>query len=95
MRSRPSKRESWTHEARQGHKLTSSKVCFQNDAMPVYDYDLKEILPRLQGPLRELLDAETAAGNTITEVSASWPMKNSICSCTLRAKASGQSPGSL
>lgn len=43
--------------------------------MPVYDYDLKVILPRLQGPLRELLDAEVAAGNVIMEISSKWPMK--------------------
>jgi hypothetical protein len=43
--------------------------------MAVYDYDLQEILPRLQGPLRELLDQEIAAGNVMVEISAPWPMK--------------------
>ena len=44
--------------------------------MATYEYDLKEILPRLQGPLRTVLDRELAAGNVITEISAPWPMKN-------------------
>jgi hypothetical protein len=43
--------------------------------MAVYEYDLKEILPRLEGPLRDLLDLEVAAGNFIQEISAPWPMK--------------------
>ncbi len=44
--------------------------------MTVYDYDLKEILPRLQGSLKEVLNREISAGNSITEISAPWPMKN-------------------
>ena len=44
--------------------------------MAVYEYDLKEILPRLKGPLKEILDREISAGNSITEISAVWPMKN-------------------
>lgn len=44
--------------------------------MAIYDYDLKEILPRLQGPLRIVLDRELAAGNVITEITTPWPMKN-------------------
>ena len=42
----------------------------------IYEYDLKEILPRLHGPLRELLDAEIAAGNEMIEISDSWPLPN-------------------
>lgn len=44
--------------------------------MPILDYDLKEILPRLTGPLRIVLDRELAAGNTIAEIAAPWPMKH-------------------
>lgn len=40
----------------------------------IYEYDLKEILPRLKGPLREILDAEIAAGNEMVEISSKWPM---------------------
>lgn len=43
--------------------------------MAVYEYDSNEILPRLEGPLRGLLDREIAAGNFIQEISATWPMK--------------------
>lgn len=44
-------------------------------AMTIYEYDLKEILPRLKGPLRELLELELARGNSMTEISESWPMQ--------------------
>lgn len=43
--------------------------------MAIYEYDLKEILPRVVGPLRNILDCETVAGNLIVEVSSQWPMK--------------------
>lgn len=39
----------------------------------IYEYDLQEILPRLTGPLREILDAELAAGNEMDEISDTWP----------------------
>ena len=42
----------------------------------IYDYDLSVILPRLTGPLREILDAEVSAGNVMVEVSSCWPMPN-------------------
>jgi hypothetical protein len=41
-----------------------------------YDYELKEILPRVQGPLRELLDREISSGNSIVQISGGWPMRN-------------------
>jgi hypothetical protein len=40
----------------------------------IYDYDLKEILSKLKGPLKEILDAEIAAGNEMVEISSNWPM---------------------
>lgn len=43
--------------------------------MTISEYDLKEILPRVQGPLKELLDAEISFGNSIAEISSVWPMK--------------------
>ncbi|VCJ94867.1 hypothetical protein [Burkholderia pseudomallei] len=42
----------------------------------IYEYDLQVILPRLTGPLREILDAEMAAGNVLVEISSCWPMPN-------------------
>jgi hypothetical protein len=42
----------------------------------IHDYDLSVILPRLSGPLRELLDAELSIGNTMVEISSGWPMPN-------------------
>lgn len=43
--------------------------------MPMlYEHDLKEILPKLKGPLREIQDAEIAAGNEMVEISSKWPM---------------------
>lgn len=48
---------------------------FSLEIMTVYDYNLNEIFPRIQGPLREILEVELAAGNSIQEISASWPMK--------------------
>ncbi|WP_338299571.1 hypothetical protein [Pandoraea sputorum] len=42
----------------------------------IYEYDLSVILPRLTGPLREILDAELAIGNTMIEISSRWPMPN-------------------
>lgn len=42
----------------------------------IHEYDLAEILPRLTGPLRDILDAEISAGNVLVEVSSSWPMPN-------------------
>lgn len=44
--------------------------------MAIFDYDLKEILPRVQGPLRQLLDQEISSGNSIVEIAGGWPMKN-------------------
>jgi hypothetical protein len=44
--------------------------------MPVHEHDLQEILRRVHGPLKEVLVQELAEGNTVTEVAASWPMKN-------------------
>lgn len=43
--------------------------------MAVYEYDLQEILPRVQGPLREILEQELAAGNHIVEIAGGWPLK--------------------
>lgn len=43
--------------------------------MAVFEHDLQVILPRLTGPLRVILDRELAAGNTIHEIAAPWPMK--------------------
>ena len=43
--------------------------------MTISEYDLKEILPRVQGPLKELLEAELTCGNSIAEISSAWPMK--------------------
>lgn len=43
--------------------------------MAIYDYDLKEILPKIQGPIREILEQDLALGNTIVEFSESWPLK--------------------
>jgi hypothetical protein len=40
----------------------------------IHEYDLKEILPRLKGPLKNILDAEITAGNEIVEISSGWPM---------------------
>lgn len=40
----------------------------------IYENDLNEILPRLKGPLRAILDAELASGNEMVEVSTRWPM---------------------
>jgi len=37
--------------------------------------DLKEILPRVQGPIRQLLDQELSCGNSIVEIAGGWPMK--------------------
>lgn len=42
----------------------------------IHEYDLSEILPRLTGPLREILDTELSGGNVIVEISSSWPMPN-------------------
>ncbi|MDR6384022.1 hypothetical protein [Paraburkholderia caribensis] len=42
----------------------------------IHDYDLSVILPRLTGPLREILDAELSIGNIVVEVSSGWPMPN-------------------
>ncbi|MEM5446100.1 hypothetical protein [Paraburkholderia guartelaensis] len=42
----------------------------------IHDYDLSVILPRLSGPLREILDAELSIGNTMVEISSGWPMPN-------------------
>lgn len=42
----------------------------------IHDYDLSVILPRLSGPLREILDAELCIGNTMVEISSGWPMPN-------------------
>jgi len=42
----------------------------------VYEYDLREILPRVQGLLREILEQELAAGNHIVEIAGGWPLKN-------------------
>ncbi|AXF19051.1 hypothetical protein [Paraburkholderia caledonica] len=42
----------------------------------IYEYDLSVILPRLTGPLREILDAELSSGNVIVEISSGWPMSN-------------------
>ncbi|MEC7608789.1 MAG: hypothetical protein VX964_01325 [Verrucomicrobiota bacterium] len=40
----------------------------------IYEYDCKAVLSRLKGPLKEILDAEMAAGNEILEISSKWPM---------------------
>lgn len=42
----------------------------------IHDYDLSVILPRLSGPLREILDAELSIGNAMVEISSGWPMPN-------------------
>lgn len=42
----------------------------------IHEYDLSEILPRLTGPLREILDTELSSGNVIVEISSSWPISN-------------------
>ena len=43
--------------------------------MTISEYDLKEILPRVQGPLKGLLESELSFGNSIAEISSVWPMK--------------------
>lgn len=43
--------------------------------MTVYAYDLEVILSRIVGPLREILEVELKAGNSVQEVAAPWPMK--------------------
>jgi hypothetical protein len=43
--------------------------------MTIYEYDLNEILPRVEGPLRELLDAELSCGNSMVEIAGGWPME--------------------
>lgn len=43
--------------------------------MKISEYDLKEILPRVQGPLKKLLDAELSCGNSVVEISSGWPMR--------------------
>ncbi|MGP3790677.1 hypothetical protein [Pseudomonas sp. B392_1p] len=43
--------------------------------MKISEYDLKEILPRVQGPLKELLDVELSCGNSVAEISSGWPMR--------------------
>ncbi|TDR79730.1 hypothetical protein [Paludibacterium purpuratum] len=43
--------------------------------MTVYTYDLEIILPRVVGPLREILELELKAGNSVQEVAVPWPMK--------------------
>jgi hypothetical protein len=40
----------------------------------IHNYDLSVILPRLTGPLREILEAELSAGNSMVEISSGWPM---------------------
>lgn len=42
----------------------------------VLEYDIKVILPRLSGALKEIVESELAAGNSIAEISSNWPMKN-------------------
>ncbi|WMY07558.1 hypothetical protein [Paraburkholderia phenoliruptrix] len=42
----------------------------------IYEHDLSVILPRLTGPLCEILDAELAGGNVIVEIASGWPMSN-------------------
>ncbi|SKC83404.1 hypothetical protein SAMN05445504_3622 [Burkholderia sp. CF099] len=42
----------------------------------IHEYDLSVVLPRLTGPLREILDTELSGGNVIVEISGSWPMPN-------------------
>jgi hypothetical protein len=44
--------------------------------MPVIQYDVEVILPRFNGPLKDILDTEISQGNSLVEVSAGWPMKN-------------------
>lgn len=48
----------------------------QSSDSVIYEYDLTTILPRLTGPLREILDAEISTGNVLVEISSSWPMPN-------------------
>ncbi len=40
----------------------------------LYENDLRDFLPRLKGPLKDILDAEIALGNEIVEISSGWPM---------------------
>ncbi|WP_206955456.1 hypothetical protein [Trinickia acidisoli] len=42
----------------------------------IHNYDLSVILPRLSGPLREILDSELCIGNAMVEISSGWPMPN-------------------
>lgn len=42
----------------------------------IHDYDFSVILPRLSGPLREILDSELCIGNAMVEISSGWPMPN-------------------
>ncbi|MGF6569118.1 hypothetical protein ABH945_001194 [Paraburkholderia sp. GAS333] len=42
----------------------------------IHGYDLSVVLPRLTGPLRQVLDAELSVGNVMVEVTSGWPMPN-------------------
>ncbi|MFO1385677.1 MAG: hypothetical protein U1F55_05740 [Chitinivorax sp.] len=59
--------------------------------MTVYAYDLTEILPRISGPIREILDAELKLGNSIQEMSMRWPMKQANVWLTKRFHGDYQS----
>ncbi len=42
----------------------------------VTKYDLDEIIPRITGELKQLLDSELTLGNEIVEVAGGWPFPN-------------------
>lgn len=58
--------------------------------MTIFEYDLKEILPRVQGPLRELLDIELSHGNSMVEISGGWPMKQANIWLSMRFRKNYQ-----
>jgi hypothetical protein len=40
----------------------------------LYKYDIDVLLPKLHGPIKEIVDEELKKGNQIVEVASSWPM---------------------
>lgn len=42
----------------------------------VYQYDIDMLLPKLTGPIREIVDSEIKNGNILAEVATAWPMQH-------------------
>ncbi len=54
----------------------------------VSEYDLDQIIPRITGELRVVLDNELTLGNEIVEVAGGWPFPNA--NVWLRDRFKGQ-----